>query len=134
MVESFWSTPDVTNVRVPLRILHEQSAALADQTKGTLIGSVVVGQDVNGAIFLGLDLFVPTLSDYRYRILTYQPQPVDIYPGRLKAPWGKFEQIRDDAAFISSVRTILSSKEAREVLTLLLEQAKESRTSWIAPN
>jgi hypothetical protein len=69
MVESFWAIPDSTTLRTPLSILREQAAALTEQTKGVIVGSVETRAS-NGSLDVILNLVVPALNDYRYRILS----------------------------------------------------------------
>ncbi len=82
MVESFWVIPDVANLRTPLSILREQAAALTDHTKGTLVGMVAT-KNLADKMEIRLEISVPSLNDYRFRILTYIQPIFEIYPGRL---------------------------------------------------
>ena len=131
MVESFWAIPDVTDLRTPLSILREQAAALTDQTKGTLVGLVGTENWDDGNIKIKLDISVPALNDYRYRILSYDQPLLELYPGRLypspepNVGEGSYKPIGDEAAFVSSVKAILSSERVKRSLAALLAQAKE---------
>jgi hypothetical protein len=122
MVESFWAIPDVANMRTPLSILREQASALTAQTKGVLVG-VVETHSERDKLLITLDISVPALNDYRYRILNYR-QPIEIYPGLMysgDAP----SHIKNEDAFIECVKEILSSDRMKNALTSLLSQAAE---------
>ena len=130
MVESFWAIPDVTDIRTPLSILREQASALTEQTKGVLVGDVKTQSVNNGALEIDLELFVPALNNYRYRILTYR-QPVQFYPGEL-FPANKRENNRlpfipilNEEEFISEIKNTLSSASIKSVLTSLLAQTRD---------
>ncbi|MSP00531.1 MAG: hypothetical protein EXR07_05690 [Acetobacteraceae bacterium] len=125
MVESFWAIPDVTNVRTPLSILREQASAITTQTKGALVGLVETRADGDSFVYIRLELSVPALNDYRYRILTYQ-QPVELYPGRLIVGGDlRGDSVTDESTFLSDVKKILSSEQITNVVRSLLAQAKE---------
>jgi hypothetical protein len=122
MVESFWAIPDVANLRTPLSILREQASALTDQTKGTLVG-MVEAKGEGGKIEISLDISVPSLNDYRYRILTYR-QPIELYPGVVVAD--VLSQVSDEKRFTETVKAVLSSTRVRNALVSLLSQAVEA--------
>jgi hypothetical protein len=128
MVESFWTIPDVISARTPVRILREQAAALTEQTKGALVGVVETdrGQfSVN--LEVKLEISVPALNDYRFRLLTYH-QPVEIiYPGTLETADGNLREIPDENSFISAIKAVLSSELVKNVLISLLSQATAAR-------
>jgi hypothetical protein len=119
MVESFWVIPDVANVKTPLSILREQASALTEQTKGTLVGVVETKSD-GGRMEDRLEISVPSLNDYRYRILTYE-HTIELYPGTVLANLN--HSVSNKNEFIELVRQILSSDRTRNVLTSLLSQA-----------
>jgi hypothetical protein len=122
MAESFWQIPDVSDIRTPLSILREQAAALTEQTKGQLVG-VVETKSEGDDLRIALEIAVPALNDYRYRILSYH-QPVELYPGWLDAI--SLTQIPNEQDFINAVRDTLSSPRTRNVLTSLLAQVTEA--------
>jgi hypothetical protein len=121
VVESFWAIPDAANVRTPLSILREQAAALTEQTKGTLVGMVEARQGTGETLEVSLEVLVPALNDYRYRLLTYS-QPVELYPGRLSVRHDAIRLVGNEAAFVSSIKSVLSSEKVRNILTSLLSQ------------
>ena len=119
MDESFWVISDVANVKTPLSILREQASALTEQTKGTLVGVVETKSD-GGRMEDRLEISVPSLNDYRYRILTYE-HTIELYPGTVLANLN--HSVSNENEFIELVRQILSSDRTRNVLTSLLSQA-----------
>jgi hypothetical protein len=121
-LKTFWAILDVTNVRAPLSILREQASALTEQTKGTLVG-MVEAKSEGGKIEISLHISVPSLNDYRYRVLTYR-QPIELYPGMMFDETAY--QVEDEMAFAETIKAILSSNRARNVLVSLLSQAVEA--------
>ena len=122
MVESFWAIPDVGKLRTPATILREQASALTEQTKGTLVGIAEAHPD-GGSLRLNLDVSVPSLNSYRYRILTYT-QPIELYPGLLS--YGRaVTKVGDEAEFEKEMKAILSSVQVKQILTSLLSQAAD---------
>jgi hypothetical protein len=145
MAESFWAVPDAAALRTPLGILREQASALTAQTKGMLVGvvetSIATGIEAagrkhdwsarsleafeiarNAEIVLKLEISVPALNDYRYRILSYA-QPIELYPGVFL---DYNETVSDEAEFVNAIREILSSNRVKNVLTSLLAQVREA--------
>jgi hypothetical protein len=123
MVESFWVIPDVANLRTPLSILREQAAALTDHTKGTLVGMVAT-KNLADKMEIRLEISVPSLNDYRFRILTYIQPIFEIYPGRLTT--GSSEQgilMENEDELVSGLKAILASDRMKNVLASLLSQA-----------
>jgi hypothetical protein len=121
VVESFWAIPDVANIRTPLSILKEQAAALTEQTKGTLVGMVEVQTKSTGNLEIHLEVSVPALNDYRYRLVTYS-QPIELYPGLLTVLNGIVGRVPNEADFILQIKRALSSEKVKNILTSLLSQ------------
>jgi hypothetical protein len=121
VVESFWAIPDAANIRTPLTILREQAAALTEQTKGTLVGMVEAHQGAGDTLEVSLEVLVPALNDYRYRLLSYG-QPVELYPGLLRTGNDGIRPVVDEANFVSMIKSVLSSEKVRNILTSLLSQ------------
>jgi hypothetical protein len=120
MFESFWVIPDIANIRTPLSILREQASDLTARTKGTLVGMVET-KSITDDIEITLEISVPSLNDYRYRILTYR-QPIELYPGIIFVS-GPPRKVDDEAEFVEYVKMILSSDRIRNALASLLSQA-----------
>jgi hypothetical protein len=121
VVESFWAIPDVSNIRTPLSILKEQAAALTEQTKGTLVGMVEVQKNSAEDLEIQLEVSVPALNDYRYRLVTYS-QPIELYPGWLTVLSEPSRTVADETTFVSQIKRALSSERVKNILTSLLSQ------------
>lgn len=129
MADSFWAIPDTALIRTPLSILREQASALTQQTQGVLVGEAATKTDVGplagkpdvNQLVVTLDVVVPGLNDYRYRVVTYR-QPLEMYPGRFFVSGGEWETIEDEDAFVNAVKAALSSQRTEKVLTSLLSQ------------
>ena len=121
MVESFWAIPELTTMRTPLSILREQAGALTEQTHGALVGIVEADKGKGYVLVIRLDVSVPALNDYRYRILTYE-QPIDLYPGILYGPDDSISNPVNESDFTSAIKEALSSPRVKNVLTSLLSQ------------
>ena len=121
MVESFWAIPELTTMRTPLSILREQDGALTEQTHGALVGIVEADKGKGYVLVIRLEVSVPALNDYRYRILTYE-QPIDLYPGILYGPDDSISNPVNESDFTSAIKEALSSPRVKNVLTSLLSQ------------
>lgn len=121
MVESFWAIPELTTMRTPLSILREQAGALTEQTHGALVGIVEADKGKGYVLVIRLEVSVPALNDYRYRILTYE-QPIDLYPGILYGPDDSISNPVNESDFTSAIKEALSSPRVKNVLTSLLSQ------------
>lgn len=125
MPESFWALPDAADIRTPLSILREQAAALTEATKGVLVGlaearpnGIGNGQKLN----VTLDVTVPGLNGYRYRILSYQ-QPIEMYPGQIVVVDGDWHGIANEDEFVAEVKSVLSSDRVKTILASLRSYA-----------
>ena len=121
MVESFWAIPELTTMRTPLSILREQAGALTEQTHGALVGIVEADKGKGYVLVIRLEVSVPALNDYRYRILTYE-QPIDLYTGILYCPDDSISNPVNESDFTSAIKEALSSPRVKNVLTSLLSQ------------
>jgi hypothetical protein len=84
MVEGLWSIPAADNIRAPSTIMKEQATALTLQTGGSLVGLVETGAYGAGDLAINLSIQVPSLDNYKYRLMTYT-QPITMYRGTLAA-------------------------------------------------
>jgi hypothetical protein len=123
VVESFWTIPDVSTIRTPLSILREQASAITEQTKGALVG-IVEAHTTGPRMDVQLDLSVPALNDYRYRVLSYR-QPIELYPGFLIID-ERYQKIADEKAFVEGIKEVLSSSEMAHIVGALLAQANQA--------
>jgi hypothetical protein len=125
VADSFWVIPDAAAIRTPQSILREQASALTQQTHGVLVGEATTKSEGDGLV-LSLDVVAPGLNDYRYRVLTYQ-QPLEMYPGRLRAPVDALSKtIDDETSFVAAVKAALSSQKIKNALTSLLAQVSDA--------
>jgi hypothetical protein len=125
VADRFWVVPDTAAVRTPLSILREQASALTQQTHGVLVGEAATRSE-GDKLVVSLDIVVPGLNDYRYRVLTYR-QPLEMYSGSI---WDRGDlatkPIADETSFVAAVRAALSSQTVKNVLTSLLAQVTEA--------
>lgn len=124
MADSFWVIPDAAAIRTPLSILREQASALTQQTHGVLVGEAEAKAD-GDELVVSLDVVVPGLNDYRYRVLTYR-QPLEMYPGSVWGSGVETQTISDETRFVSVVKAALSSQKVKNVLTSLLAQVSDA--------
>jgi len=66
MTESFWPDLPTEKVRTPHAILLEQASALAERTRGLLVGQVRRSQDKNNFVS-NLSIVAPSLNNYTMR-------------------------------------------------------------------
>jgi hypothetical protein len=112
-------------MRTPLSILREQASALTQQTHGVLVGDASIRWEGDQFV-VSLDVVVPGLNDYRYRVLSYR-QPVEMYPGGFWAPGDLLPTtIGDETSFVAEVKAALSSQQVKNALTSLLAQVSDA--------
>ena len=121
MTESFWPDLPTEKVRTPHAILLEQANALAEQTRGLLVGQVRRSQD-NQNFVSSLSIVAPSLNNYTYAVL-FVNFPIGLYPSRLffHARREYFE-IADEETLLTCLKTVLSSDEIKRVMSGLLAQ------------
>lgn len=74
-----------TDVRTPVAILRTQATRVGQRTQGLLVAEVTVTTGENDQVVLGLELIVPALNNYRYRLLSVQHAQDAIYPAKVSA-------------------------------------------------
>src|ERR1700679_197947 len=106
-------------MRTPLAILREQASALTEETKASLVGKVtnytVAGR---AGVEIKLELAVPAVNGYRYRVLSYR-QPAELYPGVIEDADGRERPVADESDFIAGVEAVLASGKIARVLSAL---------------
>jgi hypothetical protein len=140
MVESLWSIPAANNIRAPLIIMKEQATALTEQTKGSLVGLVETGTYGAGDLVINLSIQVPSLNNYKYRLMTYT-QPVTMYPGTLAAQvpvasgtsltglinslglGPQAIEVKNEQEFVAALKGLLALDEVKRLVSSLLVQA-----------
>jgi hypothetical protein len=127
------------SVRTPVTILKEQAAALGKMTKNLIEGRVTV-TPFGQIIVVYLDLVVPTLKNYTYRLLRVKHGSL-LYPVQVAAhsmpelreatdavtvavSMMNAREARNEDEFLAVLREILTSEETKKVLAALLAQAE----------
>jgi len=117
-----WGQLDTSDVhRTPLSIMREQAALLGQKTGNVVEAKVVTEAQYNGYFFIAMDLVVPALDNYIYRLLKVT-HPLSLYPVREDQP--PFEESANEEEFVRWLGTKLSSPETRRIIVNLLSQAK----------
>ena len=110
-------------VRTPKDILKEQASFLTKATEGVLVGNVDE-MDANGDVRYDVDVQVPSLNDYTYTLLSIT-HGLDLYPVRVSPRAAALTETCDDETeFEAVLRTVLSSKQVKLILSRLLSQAR----------
>ena len=121
MTESFWPDLPTVKVRTPHAILLEQASALAEQTRGLLVGQVRRSQE-NKDFVSHLSILAPSLNNYTYVVLSLT-YPIGLYPSRLFFHARNQEfQIADEQMLLTGLKVVLSSDEIKRVMSGLLAQ------------
>ena len=85
-IPDLWPTNALKmNVLTPVAILRTQATRLGQKTGGVLVGDVTVTTGQNNQVVLGLELIVPALNNYRYRLLSVRHAQDAIYPAEVSA-------------------------------------------------
>ncbi len=150
--ENFWGTiPKSADVRLPLTILREQADLLGELTDNFLEGRIYVSTITKSKVSdssenlaeiiyappnesnrhtvknfaANLDIVAPTLNQYRLTILVMSYSIIEIYPVTLENVLTQQKiTCADEAAFTTSLETILTSSEVRQVISSLLTQVQ----------
>lgn len=141
--EDLWGElPNLESIRLPLVILREQAAKLANRTNRVVQGEVVVestssfaeraytrrgdSEPFNIDSSARMDLVVPALNDYRYTLLRMLFLAADPYPVILIRSKGTPESVvcHDESEFRSALKEILTAPETMTVVAALLKQAQ----------
>ena len=125
--QNLWGNlEDIGRINTPLAVLREQAQLLTGATKGVLSGSVLVSTSYSEDIVIELTIVVPTLNNYKYRVLRVQHHPINIYPLDLACdPKGIEVKCNNEEDFIGQVESVLSSTEVRNVIKRLISQVEE---------
>ena len=123
MAQSLWTIPDVNNLRLPVTVLKEQASALSQQTKGVLVGELrTVPTNSQDSVQYSLDIVVPTLNNYRYRVLT-MAQPLALYPLTVIGSGCQSFTARNEQELSVALQRIFNSDYTQRVLASLIAQA-----------
>jgi hypothetical protein len=125
MVQSLWKIPDTTNLRTPVTGLKEQASALTEATDGILVGEVRTNSgNSQDSLQYGLDITVPSLNNYRYRVATLI-QPLTMYP--LSVIVGSRNSMaNNEDELIKVLADILGSDRVQRIIGSLITQARSS--------
>ncbi len=121
--QSLWADlGEVEKVRTPRTILLEQAEFLTQATEGSLVAGVdnltLPGRDFR----YELNVSVPVLNHYKLAILSVRHN-IDLYPIQVQAERPSVDRsCVDEAAFLETLRAILSSSDVRRLLSRLLAQ------------
>lgn len=83
-VKSLWSAQIKPDILSPRQILRAQADALAEQTKGVLVGELLESKREDKEVVLTLDMLAPVIK-YRHRVLSARHSTDLLYPVRLDA-------------------------------------------------
>ncbi|MBE2213588.1 MAG: hypothetical protein IAE82_06935 [Opitutaceae bacterium] len=123
--ENFWGDiPKKPNIRTPLSILKEQADLLGKLTDGALAGRVEThsnGEMLNHS----LGVVVSALNNYEIEVLGVR-HGLRLYPTEIqdRIGDGKWRDAEDQESYIQVLRSILGSKDVRNVVEALLAQAQ----------
>lgn len=124
--ESFW--PDNFGVEpeiTPLTILKEQASLLGERTKNLVEGSVQTGVGAELEFRHSLYLVVPTLTNYRYFLLSVHHNP-SIYPLEIRdGTSNRMILSHNFDEFRENLKEILSSDRVKRIVSTLLAYAME---------
>ena len=128
-INSLWSTDIKPGILSPLDILETQVFALREQTDGLLTAEVRANPDnAEGAVYLLLDIVVPSLNGSRHRILTARYFAERIYPCHVDAEaLRSAEAAYSDEEFRELVRQVLHSGEVKALALSLIARVRDQR-------
>ena len=110
----------------PVTILRQQGYLLGQKTQNFVIGEVESGG--SDRAFQHSFFISATLLNTRVHVFTVQ-HGIELYPAKIHTVWGKEPRLSNEApdvtAFISSVSSILSAAEVRELVHSLLRQCRD---------
>lgn len=125
--ESYWPTDFGVAMEVtPLTILKEQATFLGQRTRNLIEGRVQTKVEDKMELRHALYLIVPTLSNYRFFLLSVHQKP-GINPIRIFDATSDREMIaRDFDEFTGTLEEILSSDRVKRIVGNLLTYATTS--------
>ncbi|HEX4158054.1 MAG TPA: hypothetical protein VHY79_06235 [Rhizomicrobium sp.] len=129
MPKNLWGNiPEAQSVRLPSTILQEQAEVIGELTGGTIRGELNSGTDTDGDIFCTFNMIVPSLNNYRYKLLLTYYRPPFVYPSTINDLANKESyKVEDSNAFEGALQQILTSNNVRNVLSSLLAQARSTQ-------
>jgi hypothetical protein len=130
--EDYWPTHlGESPVITPVTVLKEQAALLGQKTKNLVMGKVESRPD-EGKLRHVLYLIVPTLSNYRYYLLSIA-QDLSIYPLKINdATSSSSIYAQDLEDFRVKLKEILSSDRVKRIIETLLSYTLPPSTSSVS--
>lgn len=105
-IPDLWPTAALkVDVRTPVAILRTQATRLGQRTQGLLIGEVTITTGENNQVVLGLEVIVPALNNYRYRLLSVQHAQDAIFPAKVSANGFKID-VTEFGMLLQNSRTV----------------------------
>lgn len=122
VIRDLWPEGIVQEIpRTPGGILRSQAALLGKKTKNLVQGYVESMNLANGRFVHELQLTVPVLSGYRYRLLTVE-HDISLYPARVAA-FGEAMECPDEDSFLEALEHAFAMHNTRRVIAALMAQA-----------
>ena len=140
----------------PVAILRTQATLLGQKTQGLLIAEVTTTTGENGHVELGLELIVPALHNFRYRLLQVRHERDTIYPADIFATGLTYQETRknliplyeettvtrttpnktaySDDGFIKIIQEVLQAKETVAMLQSLIARSNEEVSTSSSEN
>ncbi|MDZ7898058.1 MAG: hypothetical protein U5N85_08525 [Arcicella sp.] len=132
-VTNLWPDFTIEKVRTPKTVLKEQAALLGERTRNLILGEVVSdkvplksGKEV---ISEELYLVVPSLGNYRYRLVELYHEPALVYPlfeGLYLSEGMKSNGINDENDLTKYLSSVFTNTKTKTIIQSLLAQAMES--------
>lgn len=125
--KSLWGKiEDIETIKTPALVLKEQAGILTKATRGLLRGRLIRFASGRGTFEFGLDIVAPTMGDYSYEILRIS-YPLVLYPVNVRdIVHEKAQECNNEEEYLLTIESILSSLEVRNVIKMLLSQAKST--------
>jgi len=116
--------PDVEEIKTPFVILKEQAELLTKKTDGLLVGEVTQHQVGQGFQCM-LDIVVPTLNNYKYRVLSLVYK-MTLYPLNLSPANKPSVSCSDEDEFKKELGNIFKFQETQDVISKLLAHVRSA--------
>jgi hypothetical protein len=132
-ITNLWPDFTAEKVRTPKTVLKEQAALLGEKTKNLILGEVTTDKipNSNGKEVISEELYlvVPSLGNYRYKLVELYHEPALVYP--LYKGWNLVDglnplEINDEADLTKYLSSVFTDKKTKTIIQSLLAQAMES--------
>ncbi len=131
---------EITGIKSPVTILHEQASMLGDMTKNIVRGDVTSGINENSDFAFVFNIMAPALHNYRFMLfaITYN---IDFYPVAIWIDTDIAREIENflsgipkkgetvfiiesEVGFIEILKAIFNSNKAKKIISVLLAESK----------